>query len=487
MQDTQPTTAARPNRVPVTDQSVATLPYGIEFQTQLLRLITVDSNVAHVCINYLEPRAFTNEALAWGFQYVLSFAEKYGHAPTMSVLLHEANKLQRVAELYHATLERVAQVRIEDSEYLKNETLEFIRKNIFTRAHSRSQVLYNQGKADEAYSLMREQMAKIDEVSFNRESRSFFFAEFDQRMAKRYAMDPAQSKITTGYPTLDSILEGGLGLGELGCWIADAKTGKTTMLVNIGVNAVQANRKVLHVNLEGPLQYVLDRYEACITGRSYKDLKFGNVHGQDIERIRYDYEFYPNNLVIRSLSENWEADILAIENELIDLRSNHDWVPDLIIIDYGDILKPRHRTNDRWQGEFSVYQDLKSLANRGFAVWTAAQARRPKAEEMDTPRIVTRGQIAGVYDKIRIVDFAGSLNSIPDERERLGMMRVFAEIYRDNQANKVWTLKTYFDRMKIAEEPGVMSPYLTQGAMDQTTPKLGYENGPRPIPAKLDG
>ena len=58
-----------------------------------------------------------------------------------------------------------------------------------------------------------------------------------------------------------------------------------------------------------------------------------------------------------------------------ELFENFD--PDLIIVDYGDILKKESSLNDLYSAYGDVFTNLKRLAKQYHkAVWTGAQGRR---------------------------------------------------------------------------------------------------------------
>jgi hypothetical protein len=99
------------------------------------------------------------------------------------------------------------------------------------------------------------------------------------------------------------------------------------------------------------------------------------------------------------------------------------------------------------------------LANRGYAVWSASQAQRPeKGAENDAHWLHAR-QIADCYEKVRVADFLGSLN-ITNEERIAKVMRLYAELYRDNEADKGWVVRCDFSTMTIRSDPTAKSPPL---------------------------
>jgi hypothetical protein len=132
----------------------------------------------------------------------------------------------------------------------------------------------------------------------------------------------------------------------------------------------------------------------------------------------------------------------------------------LVIVDYGDLLTGRERRyNNEYERQKAAFRDLKSLANRGYALWTASQAQRPKAGVEEQAHFVKSRQIADSYEKIRVSDFIGSLNQTPDEKTD-GVMRLYAELYRENSADCWIPVKADMARMTIEQQDGIASPSM---------------------------
>jgi len=130
-------------------------------------------------------------------------------------------------------------------------------------------------------------------------------------------------------------------------------------------------------------------------------------------------------------------------------------VPELIIIDYGDLLVGRNGPyRHHLESEISAFRDIKSLANKGYALWTASQAQRPKDGAEEKYELLKTRQIAGVYDKVRLLDFFGTLNQNIEEKQN-NIMRLYAEIYRDNEAGGVLSVQADLSRMSIHEIVGM--------------------------------
>jgi len=365
----------------------------------------------------------------------------------------------RLRPLYTATIEVVAVASLREEQWLRDQVVEFIRRNVFVRAFSDAKILYNSGKTTDAYDLMMERMEKIRVTTLEQVDREWVCATLPARQSERLGVDGRSDVITTGLRSLDKVLEGGLHIGELAIWMAEAKTGKTTFLVNHGIAGARlAYKNVLHCVFEGSRKQVVNRYDAAFSEELYAKVKTGEMGDKKYEVLLSEYRMLANKLVVRAFTERWDYSVVDVHEEIRALKREHGWEPQLVIVDYGDLLRGREKHyNTETEKQRAAYRDLKSLANRGYAVWTATQTKRPKEGDENKPRWLRSRDVADCYDKIRVSDFGGSINATLEEKT-LGLARLLYEYYRDNEAETSVVVRADFSRMLVKEEPGLTSP-----------------------------
>jgi len=437
-------------------------PFDAEFQKSLLRLLTEDGHFAHSVERYLEPSYFENEVLNWAWSFCKQFREQYGAIPAVQTIRQQVFKLDgRLQPLYQAVLEQVDQAPIRDEQFMRDAVLDFVRRNLFVQGFHESRQLYNSGKVEDAYDTMMQRMEKIHATIWKSEDDEWVCKNLPSRHVHRMCDDYNSNTITTGFEFLDHVLGGGVSKGELAAWIAYAKIGKSTMLVNHGLSAVKLQlAKVAHFVFEGSRKQVVDRYEAGFTGELYRTIREHGLSSEAYRKAYEEYQYYGDRLYVRGFTDRWDYSVVDIHDALKELKRRHGWIPDLVIVDYGDLLTGRDK---HYQGETekqkAAWRDLKSLANRGYAVWSAAQARRPEKGAEDRPHWLYSREIADCYEKVRVCDFLGSLNATNIEKSQR-VMRLLAELYRDNAANVMRVVRADFDRMVIRMDPEVRSEVM---------------------------
>jgi hypothetical protein len=426
----------------------------------LLRLLCEDALFAFQCAQYLKPNYFENEALAWAWGYMLRFRDKYSTFPSLLVLLEEARRLDpRYRAIYTSVIEQVGHQPLRDEVWIRDNVLDFIRRNIFSRAWHESRDKYNAGQVSEAYDTMMTRMHELLRASWEPIARTWLCADLPARQTRRLRDTEAGNTVTTGFPTLDRMMNGGAHLGELLLWIAYAKIGKSTLLTNHGVVSVRdAYKNVLHCVFEGSQQLVEDRYDASFSGETYNSVRSGEIDAQKYAALYQEYQQYRSKLVIRSFIERWDYSITDIQDELVALKRDYGWKPDVIVVDYGDLLEGRGgKFRNTYESQKGAFRDLKSLANRGYVVWSASQATRPGEKDDVTAHILHARDIADCYEKVRIADFVGSINQTIEERQKEAM-RLYADIYRDAPAGREIVVHDNRASMRMREGAPVPTP-----------------------------
>jgi replicative DNA helicase len=196
--------------------------------------------------------------------------------------------------------------------------------------------------------------------------------DYNNEVEIRY-QESVRNPVTTGWDVIDDLADGGLGKGELGVMVAPAGIGKSWALVNVGANAVKAGLNVVHYTLELNEHYVGMRYDSVFTGIANQDLRY---HQDKIAKV---VEELPGTLTVKYYPTKG-AGINTLSAHLERCRVN-DKKPDLIIVDYADLLRGAKGLEKRHELG-NIYEDLRGMAGEyQIPVWTASQANRSALQE----------------------------------------------------------------------------------------------------------
>lgn len=154
--------------------------------------------------------------------------------------------------------------------------------------------------------------------------------------------------IKTGFPSLDSLLNGGFMRGTLTTIGARPSTGKTTYAINIATHSPA--QKVLFISIEMSARMIYDR---IVADKADVDYKKSGLHLIDFDKARQIVEGYPNLTIVDDMSG-----IEDIEQFIYTER------PDVVVIDFIQIVTSVNRFTDNRQRIDYISQRLKSAAKK---------------------------------------------------------------------------------------------------------------------------
>ena len=224
--------------------------------------------------------------------------------------------------------------------------------------------------------------------------------------------------IKTGFHLFDNALDGGMAPGEIHVVQAPPKVGKSTLAPNFGILPLCTGKSVFHVTLEISDLDVLAKYGTRFSGLTYKQLK--DSTNEQFGLIMNRYDKYEPRLFVKYWTPQ-TVNTLAIRSWISKIRSKHGIKPDLIIIDYDDLLLPIGGSKDDMYNDASqVYFDMKGLADY-FAcpILTFAQPNRTAWELMEKGELIHSYHMAHSAKKIMQAYSVSSLNfQKPKDGER---------------------------------------------------------------------
>jgi len=424
-----------------------------EFQLKMLNLMCRDYSYFLKTSKHITDDNFEDEVLAWFYNKIKLYWEKYQEAPQRVFFKNEMLKEKKTDDEYKNDLKVVmSKKKVRGVQYIKDQTEEFVRRSIFYESFNEMAEEYNSGNKERAYKMMSDAGEQIRKFKFDKPDRTFFFRDFAARLDGRYekVSSGAIDKIPTGIRELDKVLRGGLGKGQVGMFMGDAKMGKSMALGEVGFNASIVWYKVLHIVLEENIELYTDRYEARFNRMLFSDVEAGIISKKEARKIKKKYGRHVNQeLVVRAMVDKWDYTVQDIWDEMEDLKAD-GFVPDLLIVDYIDLLHAREswaNKEDKVRSQH-VVKDLKTVANRArIPIWTATQTHRiPEKIKEDESKVITKAHVAEDYNKVRVCNVFITMNQTMREKENMyGRMRLFVDASRSSGSSKIIRVYNNFE------------------------------------------
>ena len=374
----------------MTLNSLAT--YGASFQIKVLSSLLTHKEFLQNINDILSEEYFDNQAHKWVIGEILNYYEEYHTTPTMEVLKVETKKVtNEVLQLsIKEQLREAYKASNEDLEYVEKEFSSFCKNQQLKKALLNSVDLLNSGDFESIRGLIDNALKAGAEKNIGH--------EYIKDTEARYR-EEARIVVPTPWDKFNNFMQGGLGNGDFGLIFGNPGGGKSWTLVALGGHAVKMGFNVLHYTLELGEDYVGRRYDAFFTGKPVDTLPKNRKYVDEI------IPQLPGQLIIKEYAPG-QATINTIRGH-IQKCTDLEFTPDLIIIDYVDLLSSKKRTSDR-KGEIDdIYISTKGLAKElQLPVWSVSQVNRAGAKD----DVIEGDKAAGSYDKIMITDIAISLS-----------------------------------------------------------------------------
>lgn len=375
--------------------------YGITFQNKCISCLLSDQTFIERIYDILDVNYFESDSQKWIVSQILSYFIEYKSLPTMEVFKIKTdtieNNVQRLSVIQ--TLRLVYQyISSNDSTFIKNEFLKFCKNQKMKQAVIDSVELLERGQYDEIY----EKMSNAMKAGVEKNNGHDYKKDIDKRM-----VNACRNTTKTGWELLDNLMDGGLAPGELGIVIANAGAGKSWILTACGANAIKNGKNVLHVTLELNENYTGLRYDSCLTGIDFQNIR------KNVNAVRERIKKIPGKLIIKYFPS---STVSPFDIKMhIDKLKMTGFNTDLLIIDYGDILRSQSsvKNSNSYTEAGNIYSEIRSIAGElNIPVWTASQANRCSIND----DIIEADSISDSYRKVMIGDFVFSLSRKAEDK-----------------------------------------------------------------------
>jgi len=375
--------------------------YGKDFQEMLCHLILIDRPFADQMFEVIDVNFLELKYLQEFINLISSYRDKFSVHPTekimTSILRTEIGNLnESVQQQVRNFFARISKLDIHDATYIKETSLDFCRKQKLKEAMLRSVKLLRKSSFDEIAEVINEALRLGSDSNFGHD----YLKDFEQRFILK-----ARNPVPTGWDEIDSITHQGLGAGELGVVIAPTGAGKSMALVHIGSQALIAGKNVIYYTLELSDTVVGSRFDSCIT-----KVPLGSLHSFK-EEIYEKIQDLEGKLIVKEYPTK-SSSVNTLKHHLEKLK-NRGFVPDVIIVDYADLLRPASNLREKRHELETIYEQLRALAQvHKCCVWTASQTNRSGLNA----EVITMESISEAFNKCFVADFIFSISRTAEDK-----------------------------------------------------------------------
>ena len=369
--------------------------YGIDIQRLFLEMMLEDAQSYVRVQNIYNPENF-DRSLREVAKFIKTHTDDHKAMPT-----HEQVKAVTGVDLKH-----VPDLTEDHYSWFMAEFEGFTRRNELERAILKSADLLEKGDYDPVEKLIKDAV----QISLTKDMGTDYF--LDPR-ARLLAIKSNNGQVSTGWPTLDKRLFGGMNRGELNIFAGGSGSGKSLFMQNIAINWCTQGLNGVFLTLElseGLCAMRMDSMVAnCSTKEVFKDLDTVEMKvkmvGKKSGALRIKYMPAQSN-------------VNQIRSYLKELQVQTGLKVDFIMVDYLDLVMPvsaKVSPNDLFVKDKYVSEELRNLARElNILMITASQLNRGAVEEIE----FDHSHIAGGLSKINTADNVFGIFTSRAMRER---------------------------------------------------------------------
>ena len=372
--------------------------YGHEFQIKVLSSLLTHKEFLTNIHDIISDEYFENQAQKWAIKQILKYYDKYHTTPSLDILKVELQKVDNEV-LQISIKEQLKEAYVtsdEDLEYVQEEFTNFCKNQQLKTALMSSVDLLKAGDFEGIRFLVEGALKAGQDKNLGHE----YIKDIEERYREN-----SRTTIPTPWERINDLLQGGLGNGDFGLIFGNPGGGKSWSLVAIGGFAVKLGYNVLHYTLELGEDYVGKRYDSFFTKIPVNKIDSFR------EKVEETIPQLPGKLIIKEFPTG-RAKVSTIESHINKCESM-GIKPDMVIIDYVDLLSSNRKNSDRKYEIDDIYTSTKGLARQlNIPIWSVSQVNRAGAQD----KIIEGDKAAGSYDKMMISDFAMSLSRNKEDK-----------------------------------------------------------------------
>lgn len=365
--------------------------FGRDYQDKVVQALLVDHMFAEQMADVVDPKFFELRYLQEIVRGIYDHRKKYGTYPSMEIVEVMTTREREIPEILAQEIRgfigRARSAPLNgDGRYVQATSLDFCKKQTLKRAIIESIDRIEDSDYDSVQRLIKEALA--------RGSTRDLGTEYSPEV-KRRADKSLRRPVSTGWPVVDKILNGGWERGTLSTIIAPTGAGKSMFLSNISAATIEQGLNSLYVTCEMAEHKIELRHDAYFSGVEINSIvdRQGEVSEAITKKVR-------GRLFVKEYPTK-TASVQTIRSLVQRLEATKGFKPDVIVVDYADLLRSsRNFEQKRFELE-GVYEELRALAQEfNVVVVTADQTNRAGLNE----EVVTLQSIAESYAKATVCD-----------------------------------------------------------------------------------
>lgn len=405
--------------------------YGLRFEQHVLWLLLNRSSIFKSVHKLLDETLYTRDELRRIVVCMREYLTTYKALPKQAALIADLRgKLKRTkpkssaytaiekAITYATKVCAIKGITAHQEQFVHDKIASFILHRSMHSALMQSAEKWSDG--DYTGIVKTIQTAFDDASRMNVQDLGVEYAKVKTRINKYKTTTKNVVRCPVGIPLIDSIIRGGLEPGTLSIIMAPTGKGKTMLMVHLGVQALLVGLSVVHITLEISDIITAQRYDARLTSIPINDIAM-NPEGFRGKLVAAAKRVRNGSLFIKKWGAS-EATTYDIRGYLNVLKQVKGVVPNLLLVDYADLLRASTQTKpDQKRFDLAlITRELRQIADDyNCAVVTASQTGRSSFSS----KVLQLSDVWECLEKVQVADVVLGVCQTDNERRR-NLMRM---------------------------------------------------------------
>lgn len=369
--------------------------YSVDLQKLFLEMMLQDAQTYVRVQNIYNPENF-DRSLKDVARFVKQHSDDFKTLPTY----------EQIRAVTGVELKTVPDLNEDHYTWFLTEFEKFTKRNELERAILLAADMIEKGEYDPVEKIIKDAV----QISLTKDMGTEYFEDPRARLMK---IKSNNGQVSTGWPTLDKRLFGGMNRGELNIFAGGSGSGKSLFMQNIAINWVTQGLNGVYLSLELSEELCAMRMDSMVANVSTREIF------KDLDTLEMKVRMAgkkSGSLRIKYMPA--QSNVNQIRAYLKELQIQTGKHLDFIMVDYLDLVMPvsaKVSPNDLFVKDKYVSEELRNLAREfNILMITASQLNRGAVEEIE----FDHSHIAGGLSKINTADNVFGIFTSRAMRER---------------------------------------------------------------------
>ena len=286
-------------------------------------------------------------------------------------------------------------------------------------------------------------------VSMKKDNGLNFMTDVEERF-KKYRIKEDKNPFSSELNILNHATDGGLNKKSLNIFMAGTGIGKTLTLCSLASDYIKSGKNVLYVTLEISEERIASRIDANLL-----DITIGDLYTKSIEELTFKFEQFKMNgkrgsLFIKEYPTS-SINTIHLKGLIKDLKMKHSFIPDIIMVDYLNLMNPARnlgKNSNSYSSVKCVAEELRGLAcETNTTLLSVTQTNREGigGDEVNLDSVSESAGLPATADF-----FCGIFQNEHQRNANIYMFKILKNRYSD-KVNFRFSLGVNFSKMRIFE------------------------------------